>query len=132
MQITPRAILLAVALLASAPLLAARNSTSSAGTDAPAQESPATAEQDDCTLPTLPPTDLSSDKFAGLLPKPGSTPPDTTEVERRLNKAASCVRPLGLWAPGEGTNPSTIAKETIGPTSDRTTPTQFSSPAPVF
>ena len=95
MQITTRAIVLAVAMLASAPLLAASSGTSTAGTDASTQETQTTTEQDDCTLPTLSSTDLSAG-LAGLLPKPGSTPPDTAEVDRRLSKAASCVRPFGL------------------------------------
>ena len=38
----------------------------------------ATTEQDSCTPPGLPPTDLSPDKLASLLPKPGGTPPDPT------------------------------------------------------
>jgi hypothetical protein len=81
MQITTRAAVLAVALLASAPLLAANSCTSSAGTDASTQETQMTTE-DDCWLSTLPSTDLS----ANLLPKPGSTPPDTAELDRRLSK----------------------------------------------
>ena len=129
MQITPRALMLAVALLASTPLLAASSGTSTAGTDAAMQETPATTERDDCALPALSSTDPSPSKLAGLLPKPGSTPADTAEVDRRLNNAASCVRPLGLWAPREGTNASTIAKETMDATSNRATVTQFSSPA---
>ena len=82
MQITTRATVLAVALLASAPLLAANSCTSSAGTDASTHETQTTTEQDDCWLSTLPSTDLS----ASLLPKLGSTPPDTAEVDRRLSK----------------------------------------------
>lgn len=75
MQITTRATVLAAALLASAPLLAAGSGT---GTDVPTQETPAT-EQDDCWLPSLPSTDISA------------------IVDRDLSEAASCVRPLGLW-----------------------------------
>ena len=94
MQITTRAIVLAVALCASAPLLAASPGTSTAGADASMQETSATTEQAGCTLATLPSTDLSAG-LAGLLPKPGSTQQDTAEVDRRLSKAASCLRPLG-------------------------------------
>jgi len=94
MQITTRAIVLAVALCASAPLLAASPGTSTAGTDASMQEAPATTEQVDCPLATLPSKDLSAG-LAGILPKPASTPQDAAEVDRRLSKAASCVRPLG-------------------------------------
>ena len=107
MQITPRAIVLAVALCASAPLLAARPGPSTAGTDASMQETSATTEQADCTLPTLASTDLPVG-LAGLLPKPGSTPQDAAEVDRRLSKAASCVRPLGRrWndEPEDNTSP---------------------------
>ena len=82
MQITTRATVLAVALLASAPLLAANSCASTAGIDASTQEAQTTTEQHDCWLSTLPSTDLS----AGLLPKPGSTPPDTAEVDRHLSK----------------------------------------------
>lgn len=121
MQITPRALLLAVALLASAPLLAAGPGTSTAG-------APATTEQDNCTPPGLPPTDLSPDKLASLLPKPGSTPPDPAEVDKGLRKAESCARALGIPAPGAGSTTSTTSKETTGSTSTRATTTQSSSP----
>jgi hypothetical protein len=90
MQITTRALVAAVALLASAPLLAASPGTSTAGTHASTQE---TTEQDDCTLSTLSSTDLSAG-LAGLLPRPGT--PDTADVDRRLGKAVSCERPLSL------------------------------------
>ena len=103
MQITTRAAVLAVALLASAPLLAAGSDTSTAGTDASTKETQATTEQDDCTLPALPPF---PDKLASLLPKPGSTPPDPAEVDRRLRKAEACARAAGLRPPGEGTTSS--------------------------
>lgn len=107
MQFTTRAIVLAVALCASAPLLAASPGTSTTGTDASMQETPATMEQIDCTLPALPSTELPVG-LAGLLPKPGSTPQDATEVDRRLSKAASCVRPFGIhWnaEPEDSTSP---------------------------
>jgi hypothetical protein len=110
MQITPRVLVLSVALLASAPLLAADADTSAASTDASTQETPVTTGQDDCTLPALPAQSLSAGP-AGLLPKPGSTLPDPAEVERRLGKAASCARALGLRAPGEATTTSTTTKE---------------------
>lgn len=93
MQITPRAVALAVALCASAPLLAASPGTSTTPTDASMQEMPATTEQLDCALSTPPSTDLPVG-LAGLLPNPGSTQ-DAAEVDRRLSKAASCVRPFG-------------------------------------
>ena len=122
MQITTRATVLAVALLASAPLLAAGFGTTTAGTDASTQETQATTEQDNCTLPALPPTDLSPDKLASFLPKPGSTPPEPTELDRRLSKARACARASGPGAPGEGT-PS----RTTDSTSTRATATQPSS-----
>jgi hypothetical protein len=120
MQFTPRALLFAVALLASTPLLAAGPGTSTAG-------APATTEQDNCTPPGLPPTDLSPDKLASLLPKPGSTPPDPAEVDKGLRKADSCARALGIPAPGASTT-STTSKEMTGSTSNRATTTQSSSP----
>ena len=123
MQINPRAAVFAVALFACGV------GTSTAGTEASTQETQATTEQDNCTLPALPPTDLSPDKLASLLPKPGSTPPDPAEVDRRLSKAASCARALGISAPSEGSTTSTTAKETTGSTSNRATDTQSSSPA---
>jgi len=85
MQITARATVLAVALFVSAPLLAADST----------QKTPKT-EQDDCWLPTLPSTDLATG-LAGFLPKPDRTAPDSAEIDRDLSRAASCVRPLGLW-----------------------------------
>ena len=91
MQITTRAIVLAVALCASAPLLAASSGTSTAGTDASMQETPATTEQVDCTLATLPSTEVSVG-LAGLPPKPVGTPQDAAEVDRRLSKAADSAR----------------------------------------
>jgi hypothetical protein len=128
MQIATRALVFAVVMLASTPLLAA-SSTSTSGTDASAQETQATTEQENCTPPPLPPTNLSPDKLASLLPKPGSTPPDPVEVDRHLSKAASCARALGIRAPGEDNTPSAAAKETKGSTSNRATDTQSSSPA---
>lgn len=102
MRITTRATVFALALLATAPLLAANSGTSMAGTDALKQETQTATAQDDCWQPALRSTDLS-DGQAGPLPKPDSTPPDTSEVARHLHKAASCVRPLGLW--NEGVSP---------------------------
>lgn len=102
MQIAIRATVLAVALLASAPLLAAGSGTSKAGSDASTKEIQAPTEQDNCTPPALPPTDLSPEKLASLLPKPGSTPPDPAEIDRRLRKADACARKAGLRPPGEG------------------------------
>ena len=127
MQITTRALVLAVVLLASAPLLAASPGTSTAGTDG-STETQAKAEQDNCTPPAVAPTDLSPDKLASLLPKPGSTPPDPAEVDKGLRKAESCGRALGIPAPGAGRTTSTTAKETMGSTSNRATATQSSSP----
>ena len=80
MQITTRALVLAVALLASAPVLAANSGTSTTGTHSSTQETQTTTEQDDCTLSTLSSTDLSAG-LAGLLPKPGSAPSDMAEVD---------------------------------------------------
>ena len=111
MQITFRGLVVAVALLASAPLLAANPGTSAAGT-ASTQETRATTVPDDCTLPALAPTDASPDKLASLLPKPGSTPPDPAEVDRRLRKADACARASGLKAPGEGTTSSETTSST--------------------
>lgn len=130
MKITTRAILLAVALLASAPLLAASSGTSPAGPDASAQEAPTTTGPEDCTVSTPKSTDLWSGTLATLPPKPGSTTPNLTEVDRRLNKAASCVSPLGLWAPN--TTLSTIAQDTMEAMSYRASLTPFSSSAPAF
>jgi hypothetical protein len=94
MQITIRASVLAVALLASSPLLAAGSGTSMTG-DVSTPEIPTTAEQDDCWLPTLPSTDLSAN-LAGFLPKPDSSP-DSAGVDRDLSEtASSCLRPLNL------------------------------------
>jgi hypothetical protein len=124
MQITPRGLVVTVALLASAPLLAANSGTSTAGTGASTQETRATTVQDDCTLPAVSPTDLSPDKLASLLPRPGSTPPDPAEVDRRLRKADACARASGLKAPGEDTTSS----ETTSSTSNRAA-TQASSPS---
>jgi hypothetical protein len=122
MLITSRAVLLAVSMLASAPLLAAGPGTSTAG-------APATTEQDNCTPPGLPPTELSPDKLASLLPKPGSTPPDPAEVDKGLRKAEACARALGIPAPGARSTTSTISKETLGPTSNGAATAQFSSPS---
>jgi len=105
MQTTTRAIVLAVAMLASAPLLAAGFDSSTASTNA-STETQAKTEQDSCTLPALPSTELTPDKLASLLPKPGSTPPDPAEVDRRLRKAEACARAAGLRAPGEDTTSS--------------------------
>lgn len=121
MQITPRDLLLAVALLASAPLQAAGPGNSTAG-------APATTEQDICTPPGLPPTDLSPDKLASLLPKPGSTPPDPAEIDRGLRKAEACARALGIPAPSAASTTSTTSEETAGSTFTRATTTQSSSP----
>jgi hypothetical protein len=96
MQLTNRAIVLAAALLASTPLLAASFGNSTTDSDVPAQVSQTTTQPEDCTLPSLSPADHASG-LAGLLPKPGSSPSDTADVDRRLSKAASCVRPLGIW-----------------------------------
>lgn len=95
MPITTRATVLAIALLASAPLLAADSGATTAGTDVATQET-LTTEQDDCWLPMRSSTDLAADQ-AGFLPKPGSTSPDWVEVDRHFSNAAPCVRPLGLW-----------------------------------
>jgi len=103
MQITARATVLAVALLVSTPLLAADSGTSRA--DAPAQETHEPTEQGKCTLPALPSTDLATG-LAGLLPKPGSLPPDPAEIDRRLRKIDACARAVGIRAPGEGTTSS--------------------------
>lgn len=123
MQITIRATVLAVALLASAPLLAAGSGTSTAGSGASTKETQATTAQDECTLPALPPTELSPGKLASLLPKPGSTPPDPGEVDRHLRKVEACARAAGLRAPGEDTTSSA----TTDPTSNRVTIRQRSS-----
>jgi len=124
MQITPRATVLAVALIASAPLLAAGSGTAAAGSDATTKETQATTEQDNCTLPALPSTELAPDKLASFLPKPGSTPPDPAEVDRRLRKAEACARAAGLRAPGEDTTSSA----TTDSASNRVTIRQRSSP----
>ena len=100
MQITTRATVLVIALLASTPLLAAGFGPSTAGSDASTKETRAPTEQDNCMPPALPPTDLSPEKLASLLPKPGSTPPDPAELDRRLRKADACARAAGLRAPG--------------------------------
>ena len=123
MQTTTRAIVLAVAMLASAPLLAAGFDSSTAGTDA-STETQAKTEQDNCTLPALPSTELTPDKLASFLPKPGSTPPDPAEVDRRLRKAEACARAAGLRAPGEDTTSSA----TTDSASNRVTIRQRSSP----
>lgn len=94
MQITTRASVLAVALLASSPLLAAGSGTSTTGADVPTQETPVTTEQDDCWLPALASTDRS-DNLAGFLPKPGSSP-DSAGVDRDLSETAPCLHPLSL------------------------------------
>ena len=107
MKRTTRATVLAVALLASAPLFAAGSGTSAAGTHASMPEPRMAAAQGDCSLPLLPSTGLSATPV-GLLPKLGSTAADPTEVDLRLNQAASCVRPLGLWndEPDVGASPN--------------------------
>lgn len=88
---------LAVALLASAPLFAAGSGISSAtGTHAATPELRTATVQGDCSLPSVSWTALSATP-TGLLTKPDSTSDDPTEVDRRLNHATSCVRPLGLW-----------------------------------
>ncbi len=120
MQITTRAPALAFALLASTPLFAG-------GPGLPRLAPQAPTEQDNCTPPAIPPSDLSPDKLASLL-KPGSTPPDPAEVDRHLNKAAACARALGIPAPGEGNGVSTIVKDTSAPTSIRSTAEQPSLP----
>lgn len=102
MQITTRAAVFAAAR-ASAPLLAAPSGTSTAGSDASTEQAQATTKQDDCTLPA-PPANLSPDKLVGLLPRPGSAPPDPTEVERRLRKVDACARAAELKASGEETD----------------------------
>ncbi|GAB3090414.1 hypothetical protein [Lysobacter terrae] len=122
MQIPSGVTVLAVALLASVPLLAAGSGTSAAGTDASKQETEATTQQDNCTLPALPSTEFSPAGLSSLLPKPGSTPPDPAEVDRLLRKAEACARAAGLRAPGEGTTSSTTDW-----TSNRATATQASS-----
>ena len=122
MQITTRATVLAVALLASAPLLAAGFGPSMAGTNAPTQAAQAPTKQDNCTPPAPPPTDLSPEKLASFLPKPGSTPPEPPELDRGLIKAGRCARASGLRAPGEGP-PS----RTTDAMSNRATATQPSS-----
>jgi hypothetical protein len=121
MQITTRATVLAVALLASNPLFAG-------GPSLPRLSPQATTERDNCTPPANPPTDLSPDKLASLLAKPGTTPPDPVEVERTLNKAAPCARALGIPAPGGSNGESTITKDISSSTSDRSTVEQASSP----
>jgi hypothetical protein len=75
MQFTTRAIVLAVALCASAPLLAASPGTSTAGTDASMQQTP----QADYTLHKLPSKDLHA-SLEDFLPKP--VPQDTAQVNR--------------------------------------------------
>lgn len=121
MQITARATVLAVALLASTSLFAG-------GPRLPRLAPQAATEQDNCTPPAIPPTDLSPDKLASLLAKPGSTPPDPAEVDRNLNKAASCARALGIRGPGDGNGASTFAKDMSAPTSVRSTAEQPASP----
>jgi hypothetical protein len=121
MQITTRATVLAVAVLASTPLFAG-------GPGLPRPTPQATTEQDRCTPPAIPPTDLSRDKLASLLAKPGSTPPDPADVDHTLSKAASCARALGIPAPGEGNGESNIAKDVSSSTSVRSTVKQPSSP----
>ena len=106
MQITTRAIVLAVALFASAPLLAANSGTSTAGTDASKQETQTTAEQDDCTLPTLSSTDLSAG-LAGLCQSPAArrrTRPKSIAISARLRLA--CVH----WACAGMTSQGCLAK----------------------
>jgi hypothetical protein len=117
MQITPRAAALAVALFASAPLLAAGVGTAE------------TTKQDSCTLLTLPSTDLSAG-LADLLPKPGSMP-DTAEMDRGLSKPVACMRPSGLgWndEPEDSTSPERSFSVTAMPSGTSTTwPWQRSS-----
>lgn len=123
MQIIPRATLLAVALIASTPLLAADSGSPGTSADSPTKSIQAATEPDNCTLPALPPMELSPAKLAGLLPMPGSTPPDPAEIDRRLRKAEACARAAGLKAPGE----STTASDTTDSTPNRDTVTQSTS-----
>lgn len=92
MQITTRASVLAVTLLASSPLLAAGSGTFMADADVSTQETLTMTEQDDCWLSTLPSTD-ASENLAGFLPKPGS-PADSAGVDRDLSE--TCRHPLSL------------------------------------
>jgi len=113
LQVTIRASVLAVALLASSPLLAAGSGTSTSGADVWTQET--TTEQDDCWLPTLPSTDLSNN-LAGFLPKPGSSP-DSARVDRDLSETTSCLHPLSLGNddPEDGASPKRGYSDTAMP-----------------
>lgn len=113
LQVTIRASVLALAVLASSPLLAAGSGTSTSGADVWTQET--TTEQDDCWLPTLPSTDLSNN-LAGFLPKPGSSP-DSVRVDRDLSETASCLHPLSLGNddPEDGASPKRGYSDTAMP-----------------